>query len=758
MPSNTPDYNVSSDSATVVRQAISYTPRKQFVATKHQSIVVGHSIPSEAIAQKILESLQFYPNSSVLQIGTGSGYLAAIISLIAAKVLTIEKLPALAKVAADNFQKLRLKNIKIKVGDGSKGAGSKAPFDIIIVATAKVQVQQCLLEQLTKGGQLIALEGDFRNSRSLVKYTRDKNNVISRDELGKLNFSSHTDKNLLELGVVDTRTLEKAKKLATRNKTPIVEEIRHLVQLEDIQLYRSLAKQHDLTLGKTEELLQEIQPRIFSLFSRAFLDHHRLIPISDKEHCLRVATTDPDAITSDFKAIYPNHVVEKILVTPTTFHRLWSSLELNLNGHLFEMLKPAKQEKEVNLLEREQTKLHAHLILVFEALLLDAIGENASDLHLEVYADKVRIRIRVDGELHDLSHYQLTPAEMVGLINVIKTRCELDISEHRLPQGGRTQLRAGSVVYDLRVQTQPSLHGEHVVIRLLRQDSQLIKIDSLGFPPVIAQKYERLLHEPAGLILVVGPTGTGKSTTLCAGLQLLAADGRRKVITVEDPIEYSIKNIQQTRVRSEIGFNFADAMRSFVRQDPDVILVGEIRDKETALEAIRASQTGHLVLSTLHSNDAVDALQRLFDLGVDPNSIAGELNAVIAQRLAKRICSKCKMESDPDKQLLAELFPSGAPKNFKTYEGAGCKNCGGRGTKGRIAVIEYLRINDTIRNAISVQPPISELRCLALDVGLVTMRDSALEHIVQGDIPLSELPRLLPSDRMAAETRGEVGI
>jgi type IV pilus assembly protein PilB len=270
----------------------------------------------------------------------------------------------------------------------------------------------------------------------------------------------------------------------------------------------------------------------------------------------------------------------------------------------------------------------------------------------------------------------------------------------------------------------------------------------------VSSAYRRLLDNPSGLVLVVGPTGSGKSTTLYAGLQLLADDGRRKVITVEDPIEYSIDNIQQTRVRTEIGFGFADAMRSFVRQDPDVILVGEIRDHETALEAMRASQTGHVVLSTLHCNDSVDALQRLYDLGIHPNSIAGELLAVIAQRLAKRICTACREEVEPDPAIVAELFPDDVPAGFRCFEGSGCSECRGRGTRGRIAIVEYLHVTDAIRRFISTQPSVSELRWQALDSGLITMRDSALDHVIEGIIPLTELPRLLPQERMAPEQRG----
>ncbi|MCC1497872.1 Flp pilus assembly complex ATPase component TadA [Alcanivorax sp. 1008] len=314
----------------------------------------------------------------------------------------------------------------------------------------------------------------------------------------------------------------------------------------------------------------------------------------------------------------------------------------------------------------------------------------------------------------------------------------------------------GQITYDLRIQTQPSLHGEHVVIRLLPQSGRAMGLDELGLSPRIASQYRRLLDNPAGLVLIVGPTGSGKSTTLSAGLQELADDGRRKVITVEDPIEYAIDNIQQTRVRTKIGFGFADAMRSFVRQDPDVILVGEIRDSETALEAVRASQTGHLVLSTLHCNDAVDAIQRLYDLGLHRNSIASELLAVIAQRLAKRICTHCREPAEPDAKVLHELFPDEVPDNFRCFVGKGCDQCGQRGTRGRVSVVEYMQVNADFRDIISRQPPLGELRWRALDAGLVTMRDSAVDLVVQGVIPMSELPRILPAERMAPEARGGV--
>jgi type IV pilus assembly protein PilB len=374
-----------------------------------------------------------------------------------------------------------------------------------------------------------------------------------------------------------------------------------------------------------------------------------------------------------------------------------------------------------------------------------------------VYGNDVRVRLRVDGDLHDTLGFLPSASQLLSLVNVIKVRAGLDIAERRVPQGGRFTTRTGGHVYDVRVQTQPALYGEHVVLRLLSQDSKLLTIGELGFPPAQARAYRRLLRSPAGLTLVVGPTGSGKSTTLYAGLQVLARDPSRKVITVEDPIEYAIPWVQQTQVRPEVGFGFAHAMRAFVREDPDVILLGEIRDGETALEALRASQTGHLVLSTLHCNDAVDAVQRLIDLGMHPSSIASELAAVFAQRLAKRICEGCRAPAEPDSELLEEVFPDGPPPGLKVFRGLGCAHCNGIGTFGRVAVVEHLAGSWLLRRAIIQRHPVDELRATALAQGLLPMRDQALALVTAGVIAFEELRDLLPTERLAPEVPVEPG-
>jgi type IV pilus assembly protein PilB len=307
--------------------------------------------------------------------------------------------------------------------------------------------------------------------------------------------------------------------------------------------------------------------------------------------------------------------------------------------------------------------------------------------------------------------------------------------------------------YDIRVQTQPALYGEHAVMRILPQQMKILTIEDLGLDGPVARIYRRLLDTPAGMVLIVGPTGSGKTTTLYAGLQILARDASRKVVTVEDPVEYAIEGIQQSAVRPELGFGFSSAMRAFVRQDPDVILVGEIRDEETALEAIRASQTGHLVLSTLHCNDSVDAVQRLRDLGMHLNSLASELLAVLAQRLAKRNCAHCRAAAVPPQDLAEEVFPDGIPADFCCFRGGGCARCHGLGGFGRIAVAEMLSSGPELRHAISRGATLDELRSVALASGLEPMREHLLRLVHDGTVPFTELRALLPPERIGPEGR-----
>lgn len=725
--------------------------------------ITGHSIPREETVSHILSLLpEIEPDQMVMHVGGGSGYFAAVLSGLAHRVLYVERNAVVAEAARERFVRLGMHNVDVVVARAEE-APEPDPLCDLVLCTSFVRDQTSLAHLVREGGHLVCLEGRAGPVPSLAMFEKQGAKLKRVRTLGWVDFNRNVEQILIDQGVVDEVVLSEAKAEAAKQNCRLLDVLRRKLNLEEIDLYRSLARQRGMTFSDADELLPDLHPALFRRFSRTFLDLSRLIPIAEEDGRITVVTDDPDARTDQLERLSPNQVVDCLLVTPTDFRRLWSALDLTAKGRRFaadqeptpnQATDPVGSKDQLLGMDPKNKHVSPYLVSVYEAILMDAVSEKASDIHIEQYGDRIRIRLRVDGDLHDLPQYQLSAREMKGVINVIKLRAELNIAEHRLPQGGRSRLQLGDMAYDLRIQTQPSLHGEHAVIRLLPQTGRAMTIAELGMSSMIGARYQRLLDNPAGLVLVVGPTGSGKSTTLYAGLQTLADDGRRKVITVEDPIEYSIDNIQQTRVRSEIGFGFADAMRAFVREDPDVILVGEIRDQETALEAIRASQTGHVVLSTLHCNDAVDSLQRLYDLGIHPNSIAGELLAVIAQRLAKRICKHCCQPAEPDPVILSEVFPDGPPADFRCFQGAGCDKCNGRGTQGRVAIVEYMEVDSDIRNAISSQPPIGELRWRALDAGLVTMRDSALDHVIEGIIPLSELPRILPRERMAPEVRG----
>lgn len=542
---------------------------------------------------------------------------------------------------------------------------------------------------------------------------------------------------------ISPAAIQDAKAHAQAAKTSVIDELIHAGAISEMDFLDAASKLHKIPIARADEVLNEVDQSVIGVLPMTYMEHEEVVPIRLEKKVAVVAATHPFAPFEEVSLAMGALQTRRLLVTHTDFKRILSLAKLAREGQSTQDLPQVKPE---DLLESSQ--YHSRMVDLFEGILLDAIGARASDIHLEKYEDQVKLRYRIDGHLEEVRRISISAMELRGIVNVVKINADMDITEKRLPQGGRMRRRAHNTIFDLRIQTQPSLYGEHLVIRLLPQNKKVLTVEDLGFQESEAARYRRVLNSPQGLILVVGPTGSGKSTTLYAGLMELAQDPSIKIITVEDPIEYAIAGVQQTQVNSDIGFNFADAMRAFVREDPDVILVGEIRDHETALEAIRASQTGHLVLSTLHCNDAVDAVQRLFDLEIHPNSLASELIAVIAQRLVRRICEHCREPAEPDPEILAELFSGEVPQQFKCFRGKGCARCEGKGTRGRIATFEFLRVDEAFRQGISRQLTLDDLRHIGYKSGLKPIRNHLIELVLRGITPLDEVPKTLSIEQM----------
>jgi type IV pilus assembly protein PilB len=406
-------------------------------------------------------------------------------------------------------------------------------------------------------------------------------------------------------------------------------------------------------------------------------------------------------------------------------------------------LEVIEDNEEIDLSSLARMSEDAPVVRLVNVLMVDALRRGASDIHIEPYEKELRIRFRIDGVLYDIMHPPLKMRD--ALISRLKIMSKLDISEKRLPQDGRIKIKvkveARSRELDFRVSTLPTLFGEKVVLRLLDKDNLMLDMTKLGFEPESLVKFQRNISRPYGMVLVTGPTGSGKTNTLYSALQSLNTT-QTNIMTAEDPVEFNLAGINQVQMKEQIGLNFAAALRSFLRQDPNIILVGEVRDFETAEIAIKAALTGHLVLSTLHTNDAPSTISRLMNMGIEPFLVATSVNLIQAQRLIRRVCKDCKTEQPmPPEALLEVGFTPDEAHQLKTYKGRGCATCNNTGYKGRVGLYEVMEVTDEVRELILIGASALELRKKAIDDGMITLRESGLHKIRNGITTIEEVVR-----------------
>lgn len=509
---------------------------------------------------------------------------------------------------------------------------------------------------------------------------------------------------------------------------------------------RPLKKSENTTSSTTAEKIQtgnlfdlEISSEVLSLIPRSFAKQHSVFPLEKKGNRLTVAMANP----GDYAAINEMRLITGLLIRPQKAHNA-DIQQLIVRDYPSEISLDGLSDSLVETIDPEgDSKLDdSPIVKLVNTLLQDAVDRGASDIHFDPQEKGLVVRLRVDGELR--THENLPKSIQTGVTSRLKIISSLDITETRVPQDGRAMIRNGGNVVDLRVSVLPVIHGEKVVIRVLDRSSGIRRLDEFRFEPKVLATFKAILHQPHGIILVTGPTGSGKSSSLYAALQELNTP-EINIITVEDPVEFQLQGINQVAVNSNVGLTFSAGLRSILRQDPNVVMVGEIRDGETAEIAIRASMTGHLVVSTLHTNDSVSTINRLVDMGVEPFLVANALEGILAQRLVRTLCSSCKTvgpASDKDKQL----FESYGITVTELAQPVGCPKCGNTGFKGRMAVQELLTIDAKLRRMITNKATNDQLMDYVQERKMRFLLDDGLDKVQQGFSTIEEVLKVVAAE------------
>ena len=500
----------------------------------------------------------------------------------------------------------------------------------------------------------------------------------------------------------------------------------------------------------------EIDPNVIKLIPQDTALRYQVIPLSRVGSVLTIAMTDPtNVFAMDDIKFMTGFNVEPVVASESAIGeaitRFYGGSDAD-SEELSKMMKDlvddeelelAAEEAELDAASLEKAAEEAPIIKLVNLILTDSVKRGASDIHLEPYETEMRVRFRVDGVLQTVMSPPLRLKD--AMTSRIKIMAKLDIAEKRLPQDGRIMIKyradGKKKELDFRVSSVPTLYGEKIVMRLLDKENLRLDMTKLGFEPESLKKFERNILRPYGMVLVTGPTGSGKTNTLYSSVSRLNTVDTN-IMTAEDPVEFQLSGINQVQMKEQIGLNFAAALRSFLRQDPNIILVGEIRDFETAEIAVKAALTGHMVLSTLHTNDAPSTISRLMNMGIEPFLVATSVNLICAQRLVRRICSNCKEELEvPEQALIDAGYSPEEAKKTKIYHGKGCSTCSKGGYKGRTGLYEVMEINDELRELILVGASALELKKKAIEQGMITLRRSGLIKVALGQTTMEEVLR-----------------
>lgn len=557
---------------------------------------------------------------------------------------------------------------------------------------------------------------------------------------------------LVRGGIVSRDQLIQAQEKERDNGSSVIRELVRLGFTTEDALTEFLAKQFNIE--KVDLNPSEIEDSVFSLVPPQLVQKHQLVPVKLLGSTLTVAMADPtDLVAINEVKFITGYGVRVTLASPSAIKK---TLDHRFGGVSYdEVLKKfgdgemevIHESDDVNLQELQQATMEAPVVTLVNAILADAAKRRASDIHIEPYEKIFRVRFRVDGVLQEIMSPPLRLKN--PLVSRLKVMAGLDIAERRLTQDGRIKLKMGvGGELDIRVSVLPTLFGEKVVMRLLDKSNLQLDMSKLGFDPQTLKDFLEAIHKPYGMILITGPTGSGKSTTLYSALSELNKPDVN-ISTAEDPVEYNLVGINQVQVREQIGLTFAAALRSFLRQDPDIIMVGEIRDLETAQIAVKAALTGHLVLSTLHTNDAPSTVDRLINMGVETFLLISSINLIAAQRLVRRICEKCKEPVTVSPEILINLGVDSAEvgSGFSTYSGRGCGNCNGTGYRGRLAIYEVMVMHEGLKELILRNASVVELKREAVKLGMSTLRMSALEKVRAGLTTIEETVRVTDTDK-----------